>query len=286
VRSQLCGAIVSSTAILVIASIGTVGWNDSSPSEFKAAAARPRSTDGGTIRVTPMADSWFEVQKGTGAPVNPTPQGASKRLYAGWWDVGIDQYAILRFEIPPVNPQLRLIRAELELGVVVASVGTFSPPSPVSGTMLLRLQHVETVWEEASLSSLDPPDLSSVVAREEVPWGPCQPSGCGTARLVVTDIVEDWLGRPAEGNHGLTIRANGVYAEPSTGTTYVIGSRESERPPLLWLGYMRVPDEGTATATISVTPSSTPSPTDTDSPSATPDGSSHLYLPYGSSWRR
>ncbi len=232
--------------------------------------------------ITPVADSWFEVDVGTGAPVNATPQGSNPRLKAGWSDTGIDEHEVLRFAVPTTASDTHLVRADLELAIEAADIFVFDPPRRVtSGTMLVQLRDIETDWVESSLSSLDPPELGPVWKRTETPWGPCDAGGCGIAQI---DLLEHLLARARPGSgpdQGFGLRANGVIDRATFGTIFEVASRESEHPPRLHLAWAAVPFDqppsstptvgGTRTATSTGTPpTATASPTGMASATGTP----------------
>jgi hypothetical protein len=264
------------------------------------ARTAPDHPAGATIELTPVADTWYEVEVGTGAPVNPTPQGGSDRLNAGWSDIGIDEHALLLFDLPTGMTASQLQRAELALQVMEADILTFGLPTPDSGTIRLALERATSPWSEATLSSLAPPQVAATGVRVDWPWRPCSPGNCGTARMDVTALVSAWL-RGSMANYGLGVHAGGFLGdEPVMGTVFVAGSRESDRPPVLRIKQFgpddptSTPEDATATlpatgqpspssTAIAPSPSSTavvPSPAATSAPaSATPGALAALWLP-------
>ncbi len=207
-----------------------------------AGQAAQRSGQAWDVQITPVADTWIQeaYPPGIGQTPNATPQGAATALYAGWADVGINERAVLRFAVPTNVPDMELRRAELELDLVSASIGTFDPPAIVSGTMRLTLREVTAPWDEATLTGLDRLETGNRAVSADVAWGPCAAGNCGTARVDVLPLAKAW-GEEPWANHGLVLDATGVITRASTGTSLVMSSRESERPPVLRLEHVNVP---------------------------------------------
>lgn len=223
-----------------------------------ANASRPKGTPlpPWTSAATPVADTWIEVAVLPEQTPNATPQGGATSLRSGWWDFGIDEYTLLRFAVPTARPDHKLARAELELAITDAFVGTFAPPHPISGTMRLRLRAVTSPWDEATLTGGDPLSTGELEVQAGVAWGPCADGRCGTARIDLLPLVQLWRSSPPGSAGSLIMAAWQPSARPAFATTFTVGSRESERPPVLrlaeraiqapvtwlaWLPLLRVP---------------------------------------------
>jgi hypothetical protein len=191
---------------------------------------------------TPVADTWIEVPYPTdiGAQPNATPHGADVALEAGGWDYGVKQRTLMRFDVPTTIPDTKLERAELELAVTSATIGVFEPPAVTSGTIRLSLRPVTSTWDEATMTGEDPVMVTVPVVIADVAWGPCQGGRCGTARIDALPLVRQWE-FTGPFNHGVVIDARGVINRSSTGTSFVVGSRESRTAPTLRLEYSAVP---------------------------------------------
>jgi hypothetical protein len=243
---------------------------------------QPGSTSGvqWLTELTPVADTWIQIARPTniGARPNKTPRGSDRELRTGWWDFGVAERTLMRFDVPTTMPDTVVKRIELELAITAAGIGVFSPPVVTSGTIRLALRPVTSRWDEATLTGTQAITTSDVLVSADVAWGPCANGRCGTARIDATPLVHAWE-QNRWGTYGFVMDAYGISDRPSTGTLFVVGSRESDTPPVLRLEW-DIFDFSTPTPTL--TPTLAPTLTPTLAPTLTPTvPASRLWLPFG-----
>ena len=230
------------------------------------------------VVVTPVADTWYETDGFEGWLPDPTPHGTENRLSAGWNHLNGERRAVMRFDLPTPPAGQRIAGGELRLAILMAGVNTYSPPYPVSGTMEIAMRLVESDWDEYVLNGAEPPTTSRVLLYADVPWGPCGDSDCGSASIDIAELVEAWYSAPAQPNRGFTLTARGHLDQASFGASYVIASRELDRPPELHLVLAR--QDETPVSTPSSAPTSSTSPPPTPTPTQSPlGGPKDVYLP-------
>jgi hypothetical protein len=168
-------------------------------------------------------------------PILPSePRGSAPRLRAGWNHLAGDHRSLLRFELPPIDEDVQVVQAELELLLWSASVDAYSPPIPESGTMRLSISALDAVWAESDTLA----DLSFLPRRAdpewtyEQAWGPCAARTCGRMHLDITELVQRWRADPGS-NHGLVLDAVAMTDTAHFGAQIEFGSRESSMPARL-----------------------------------------------------
>jgi hypothetical protein len=168
-------------------------------------------------------------------PILPSePRGSAPRLRAGWNHLAGDHRSLLRFELPPIDEDVQVVRAELELLLWSASVDAYSPPIPEFGTMRLSISALDAAWAESATLA----DLSFLPRRGdpewayEQAWGPCAARTCGRMHLDITELVQRWRADPGS-NHGLVLDAVAMTDTAHFGAQIEFGSRESSMPARL-----------------------------------------------------
>jgi len=218
---------------LVLGTVGVASLLAVAQAQQAGQAETSSRPAGAIIELTPEADTWYEVSH-VGARANPTPQGASSTLDAGFWDWGIDEHALIRFSLPADLAAHQVVSAELKLDVAGAAIHTFDLPLAESGTIRLTFGTVAKRWEETTLSSLAPPLVFATGISADMQWRPCHSYECGAARADVTELVRSWV-QGMKANNGLDMRASAQLEpyRPAMALAFQVGSRESDHPPVL-----------------------------------------------------
>jgi hypothetical protein len=170
-----------------------------------------------------------------GLPIRPSePRGSAHRLRAGWNHLEGDHRSLLRFELPPLEEDVEVVRAELELLLWSASVDPYSPPLPEFGTMRLSISSLDAAWaESATLAELSfLPRRGDPEWTYEQAWGPCAARTCGRMHLDITELVRRWRADPGS-NQGLVLDAAAMTDTAHFGAQIEFGGRESSMPARL-----------------------------------------------------
>jgi hypothetical protein len=199
--------------------------------------------------ITPVADTWIEVAALPGITPPATPHGLETTFRSGWIDSGIDERALIRFDVPTVQPDYQLERAELELRLVAAGAYPFGPPLIDQGIARLSLRRVTSAWDEATFHSGTSLETGEKVMMSEVAWGPCIEGWCGQALIDVRELLADEVGSAPWSRNGWIIDTGHAAPERATFGAYIVAaSRESEHAPILRL-QVRPVDFSTVTPT-------------------------------------
>lgn len=211
------------------------------------AAPPPARAQANALRaeITPVADTTiWSSPVGVVSPMPPL--GDEPVLETGFQDSGVDREALLRFALPTTVPDMALAYADLTLHIRDATYGIATPHAPpASGRMRLSLQTVLEPWSEEGLASPSLPRMGEPRGAAQVPWGPCQGGGCGTARIDAWPLL---AGLQRRGDEAAVLDLDigqpaPILSEPPGAVSFAdmdFDSREGEHPPLLRLLYQPI----------------------------------------------